>query len=132
MKSDSKTDDVKNGATESADDRSREQEATSEKEAPFGRKLFWASLGACVVARREGKRVFEYLVEQGSPLDDPVRRKAEKIKKDVGEDLHRAGEAIGRSVGKIFGRYAAPAKEDIEHLANKIDDLGKRVDKATT
>ena len=24
-------------------------------------------------------------------------------------------------MGKIFGRYAAPAKEDIEHLANKIE-----------
>ena len=119
------------GAAEAADDRS-EKEATSEEEATFGRKLFWASLGACVVARREGRRVFEYLVEQGSPFDEPVRQKAEKIRKDVGEDLHRAGEAVGRSVGKIFGRYAAPATEDIEDLASKVDDLGKWVEKATT
>lgn len=119
----SNTDDLNSGGA---------AEAAGEEEPTLGRKLFWASLGTCVVARREGRRVFEYLVEQGSPFDEPVRQKAKKIKKDVGEDLHRAGEAVGRSVGKIFGRYAAPAEGDIKDLANKVDDLGKRVEKATT
>ncbi len=105
------------------------QPSTAEPPKASGKRLYLAALGITVVAREEGRRLFEYLVERGTPMEEPVKERSAAIQKKTREDLSRAGEAIGRAVGKAFGRYAGPNREEVADLTAKVDRLDARVAK---
>ena len=93
------------------------------------RTLYRAALGAGIVVREEGGRLFDYLVERGTPLEEPLRRQAVAARQKIGKDAARGGRAINRAVGRVVRRYAGPAEEEITDLNTAADDLESRVDK---
>ncbi len=111
-------------------DTSQRQDA--EPDRTSGKRLYLAALGATVVLREEGRRLFEYLVERGAPMEEPVRERSGAVKKKAAEDLARTREAVGRAVGKAFGRYSQTDKDEMADLAAQVDRLGARVDKLST
>ena len=108
------------------------QRVEKEPDRTSGRRLYLATLGAGVVIREEGRRLFEHLVERGAPLEEPMRKRSEAVKKKAAENLTRTGEAVGRAVGKAFGRYSKADKDEMADLAAQVDRLGARVDKLST
>ena len=117
MKDEGKVD-AENGAT-----------ADEEPKDSAGRRLYLASLGAGVVLREEGSRLFEYLVERGGPLEEPVRQRARQVKEDATQGAQQVGRAVDRVVGKVFGRYAGPSRDEVDELGLQVEKLGARVDK---
>ena len=113
-------------------ERDSSQQQDAEPDRTSGKRLYLATLGATVVLREEGRRLFEYLVERGAPMEEPVGARSEAIKKKAGEDLTRTREAVGRAVGKAFGRYAHTDKDEIADLAAEVERLGARVEKLST
>ena len=105
------------------------QDPSAEPAKSSGKRLYLAALGVTVVAREDGRRLFEYLVERGTPMEEPVKERSAAIKKMAREDLARTGEAIGRAVGKTFGRYAGPNRDEVADLAAQVDRLDARVAK---
>ena len=95
----------------------------------MSKKVYLASLGLVVVLREESTRLFDHLVARGAPLEKPVRERAAAVKKEVDKDLKRTREAVGRTLGKAFGRYAAPEKDELAGLAEQVDRLGDRIEK---
>ena len=109
----------------------------AETEAPdrspsVSKKLYLAALGLAVALREESVRLFDHLVARGAPLEKPVRERTAKVKKEVGKELKRTREAMGRTMGKAFGRYAAPEKDELSGLAEQVDRLGARIEKLET
>ena len=56
------------------------------------KRLYLATLGGGVVIREESGKLFEYLVERGTPLDEPVRQHLANAR----ETIDRADRAIAR------------------------------------
>ena len=82
------------------------------------KRLYLATLGGGIVIREESGKLFEYLVERGTPLEEPVRR-------------HVAGarESINRTVGRVVRRHADPKAEEIAELSATADRLEKRMER---
>ena len=111
-------------------DTSQRQDA--EPDRTSGKRLYLAALGVTVVLREEGRRLFDYLVERGAPMEEPVRERSEAVRKKAAEDLARTRETVGRAVGKAFGRYSQADKAEMADLADQVERLGARVDKLAT
>ena len=66
------------------------------------KKIYLATLGAGVVMREEGGKLFEHLVERGTPLEEPVRQHVANAREQIDRDVTRAGQAINRAVGRVL------------------------------
>jgi hypothetical protein len=71
------------------------------------KKLYLATLGAGVVIREEGGKLFEHLVERGTPLEEPVRQHVANAREQIDRDVTLAGAAINRAVGRVLRRDSA-------------------------
>lgn len=91
------------------------------------KRLYLATLGAGVVIREESGKFFEYLVERGIPLEDPVRRYVVNARDMIDSDLTRAGKAVNRAVDRAVTRYSTPKGEEIGELTVAADRLEERM-----
>ena len=82
------------------------------------KRLYLATLGSGVVIREESGKLFEYLVERGTPLDEPVR-----------QHVANARETIDRAVGRVVRRHSDPKEEEIAELSAAADRLQERMDR---
>ena len=82
------------------------------------KRFYLATLGAGVVIREEGGKLFEYLVERGTPLEEPVR-----------EHVANAREKIDRAVGRVVRRHSDPKEEEIAELSAAADRLQERMER---
>ena len=92
------------------------------------RRLFLATLGAGVVFREESGKLFEYLVERGTPLEKPVRRRVATARETIARDVARADQAVRRAVGRIVSRHSDPRAE-IAELSEAADRLQARIER---
>ena len=93
------------------------------------KRLYLATLGAGVVIREESPRLFEYLVERGTPLEEPVRQHLANARERIDHDVERAGKAVNRAVGRVVRRYSGPKKEEIDGLSAEVDGLRERAER---
>ena len=101
---------------------------TEEGSSPL-KRLYLATLGAGIVIREEGPKLFEYLVERGAPLEEPVRQHRANARKRIEHDVERAGKAVNRAAGRVVRRYSGPKVKDVEDLSAEVDDLEKRAER---
>ena len=93
------------------------------------KKLYLATLGAGVVIREESGKLFEHLVERGTPLEEPVRQHAATARDALDRDLTRAGKAVHRAVDRVVTRYSTPKEEEIAELTVVADRIQERMEK---
>ena len=93
------------------------------------KKLYLATLGAGVVIREESGKVFEHLVERGTPLEEPVRQHVANVRDRIDRDMTRAGKAVNRAVDRVVTRYSAPKEEEIAELSVAADRLQERMER---
>ena len=93
------------------------------------KRLYLATLGTGVVVREESPKLFEYLVERGTPVEEPVRQHLTKARERIDRDVERAGKAVNRAVGRVVRRYSGPKEEDVEELSAEVDDLEERAER---
>ena len=101
---------------------------TEEGPSPL-KRLYLATLGAGVVIREESPKLFEYLVERGTPLEEPVRQHVADARERIDRDVERAGKAVNRAVGRVVRRYSRAKEEDVEELSAEVDDLEERAER---
>ena len=82
------------------------------------KRLYLATLGGGVVIREESGKLFEYLVERGTPLEEPVRR-----------HVANAREKINRAVGRVVSRHSDPKAAEIADLSAAADRLQERMER---
>ncbi len=93
------------------------------------KKLYLATLGAGVVIREESPKLFEYLVERGTPLEEPVRQHLANARERIDHDVERAGKAVNRAVGRVVRRYSRAKEDEIDELSAEVDDLEERAER---
>jgi polyhydroxyalkanoate synthesis regulator phasin len=91
------------------------------------KKLYLASLGGGVVIQEESGKLFEYLVERGTPLEEPVRQRVANARDQIARDVKRAGKAVNRAVGRVVSRHSSPKDEEIAELSAAVDRLQDRM-----
>ena len=93
------------------------------------KRLYLATLGAGVVIREEGPKLFEYLVDRGTPLEEPVRQHVADARERIDRDVEPAGKAVNRAVGRVVRRYSGAKEEDVEELSAEVGDLEERAER---
>ena len=68
--------------------------------------------------REESGKLFEYLVERGTPLEEPVR-----------QHVANAREKIDLAVGRVVRRHSDPKEEELADLSAAADRLQERMDR---
>ena len=82
------------------------------------KRIYLATLGGGVVIREESGKLFEYRVERGTPLEEPVR-----------QHVANAAEAVNRAVGRVVNRHSDPKAEEIAKLSAEADRLRERIER---
>ncbi|MCH7748976.1 MAG: hypothetical protein E2P06_08930 [Acidobacteria bacterium] len=82
------------------------------------KKLYLAMLGGGIVILEESGKLFEYLVERGTPLEEPVR-----------QHVATARETIDRAVDRVVSRHTDPKGVEIAELSKAADRLQERMDR---
>ena len=82
------------------------------------KKLYLATLGGGIVIREESGKLFDYLVERGTPLEEPVRR-----------HVANAREKIDRAVGRVVSRHSTPKAGEVAELSAEADRLQERMER---
>ena len=93
------------------------------------KRLYLATLGGGVVIREESGKLFEYLVERGTPVEEPVRQHVAHAREKIDRDVARAGTAVNRAVGRVVSRHSDPKREEITELSAAVDRLQERMDR---
>ncbi len=93
------------------------------------KRLYLATMGSGVVIREESGKLFEYLVERGTPLEEPVRQHVANAREQIARDLARAGKAVNRAVDRVVRRHADPKEEEIAELSAAADRLQERMER---
>ena len=91
------------------------------------KKLYLATLGAGVVIREESGKLFEHLVERGTPLEEPVRQHVASAREKIDRDVTRAAKAVNRAVDRVVTRYSNPKEKEIAELTVAADRLEERM-----
>ncbi len=82
------------------------------------KRLYLATLGGGIVIREESGKLFEYLVERGTPLEEPVR-----------QHVANALEKIEHAVGRVVSRHSDPKEAEIAELSAAADRLEERMER---
>ena len=82
------------------------------------KKLYLATLGGGIVVKEESSKLFQYLVERGTPLEEPVRRR-----------VVDAREKIDRAVGRVVSRHSTPKAGEVAELSAEADRLQERMER---
>ena len=93
------------------------------------RRLYLATLGGGVVVREQSGKLFEYLVERGTPLEEPVAQYVANARENIERDVARAGKAVNRAVGRAGSRHSDPKGEEIAELSAAADRLQERMER---
>ena len=93
------------------------------------KRLYLATLGGGVVIQEESGKLFEYLVERGTPLEEPVRQRVVNAREKIERDVARAGKAVNRAVGRVVSRHSDPKGEEVAELSEAADRLQERMDR---
>ena len=93
------------------------------------RRLYLATLGAGVVIQEESGKLFEYLVERGTPLEEPVRQRVVNAREQINRDVARAGKAVDRAVSRVVSRRSDPRGDEIAELSAAADRLQERMER---
>jgi poly(hydroxyalkanoate) granule-associated protein len=115
-----------------------------------GHQVWLAGLGALARAQREGPKLFESLVEEGSAIEkrqrDNVRHLAQDAWKDLRETVDtRTAEARGKAtealdnleeifqtrVQKALQQLGMPTSHEIGALSRKVNELNRSVQALT-
>ena len=82
------------------------------------KKIYQATLGGGAVIKEESVKLFDYLVERGAPLEEPVR-----------QHVANAREKIDRAVGRAVNRSSNQEEEKIAELSAAADRLRERAER---
>ncbi len=93
------------------------------------KRLYLATLGGGIVIREQSGTLFEYLVERGAPLEEPVRQHVANAREKIDRDVARAGKAVKRAVDRLVSRHSDPQGEEIAELSAAADRLQKRMER---
>lgn len=120
------------------------------------REIWLAGLGAFNVAQHEGSRIleeggriFDKLVAEGSRLEararkdveaamndlrgemesrmEGVRQQADAVRKQAADNWDRLEKIFEDRVARSLTRLGIPSREDVDHLAEKVQVLSRRV-----
>jgi len=116
----------------------------------IGQQIWLAGLGAVAQAQREGPKLFESLVAEGSEFQDAQREKVQERTSDLLNDLRskldsrtagvrgKATETIDNLEGilqtrvlKALQQLGVPTSQEIEALARKVKELNRSVQALT-
>ena len=86
------------------------------------KRLYLATLGSGDAIREESGKLFERMVERGTPLEEPVRQHVADAREQIARDVKRA-------VGRVVSRHADPKEEEIAELSAATDRLQERMER---
>jgi len=99
-------------------------------------KVWLAGLGALSMAEEEGGKLFKSLIKKGEAMEKRGKQRVEKAKgtvsgvKTVAESYWETFEkAVDDKVTAVIRRLGVPTKDEIEKLANKVEELTGNIDK---
>jgi poly(hydroxyalkanoate) granule-associated protein len=100
-----------------------------------GRNVWLASMGAVAQVEKEGRDLFDTLVERGrkvetrqfKALDRTVARTSERVR-DLSEKVQERVEVGARGV---LHRLGLPTRDDLEALSSRLAALSQKIDRAT-
>ena len=96
------------------------------------RKLWLAGLGTLAAAKDAGTKVFQNLVDRGAEFEERnrprVTRTVETARGKVKEAWGKVGHGFDERVSSVLDRTKAPAREDIENLAQRVERLSDSVE----
>ena len=117
------------------------------------RKLWLAGLGAVSLARKQGTKLVETLVDEGEQfrarsekyvtgVSRDVRRATTDVEKQIrgfvtpirkrAEDTVRRFEgAVSDRLGDLLGRFGVPSKSEIEELSDRVGTLNREIKSGT-
>ena len=122
-------------------------EATSARDLPqavldSSHQIWLAGLGAFVKAQREGMKVFENLVEQGTRIEkktrqaaaetaaaaqDAARTKAKEMQKMAGGTWDKLEKVFEERVERALSKLGVYTQNDVQKLATRVDELSTAV-----
>jgi poly(hydroxyalkanoate) granule-associated protein len=101
-----------------------------------GRRVWLAGLGAVGEVGKEGRALFDRLVERGRPLEDKQKKVAADVKERTTKVVREAQKLVGDTVGYetrgIFKRLGLMTREDLTVLTARVESLSKRIDEILT
>lgn len=101
-----------------------------------GRRVWLAGLGAVNEVGKEGRALFDRLVERGRPLEDKQKKAAADVKERATKAVREARKLVGDTVEYetrgIFKRLGLMTKEDFTVLTARVESLSKRIDEILT
>lgn len=100
------------------------------------RHIWLAGLGAAILAREEGSRIFDNLVQKGEEIEKRSGSPVTKVKDGLKEATKKASDTWDTFAQKFDDQVAAslhrigvPTREEIATLTRRVDALIASVDK---
>ena len=95
------------------------------------RQIWLAGLGAYSLAETEGNKLFRSLVTEGESLEGRIRavaeEKADQVRVKVTHARDKLEQVFEKRVAQALEALAVPAKDDVEALSRKIEELSVRI-----
>jgi poly(hydroxyalkanoate) granule-associated protein len=100
------------------------------------RNLWLAGLGAVGEVGKEGRALFDRLVERGRPLEDRQKKVAAEVRERTNKVVREAQKLVSDTVGYetrgVLKRLGWMTKEDFTVLTARVESLSKRIDEILT
>jgi poly(hydroxyalkanoate) granule-associated protein len=97
-----------------------------------GRSLWLAGLGAVAELEKEGKGLFDQLVERGRPLEHRGKQAVDEIGGQANAKLREMGQLmrdqVRYDVKRVLTRVGLPTSEDFSQLAVRLEALSLKID----
>ena len=92
------------------------------------KKTLLAGLGTVVITRSKAREIMQKMVDQGKITSEEADRFTREMM-DTGEkEFNELGEQISSSLSKVPSTLNLAAKDSLDQLLAKVDNLEKRVD----
>jgi poly(hydroxyalkanoate) granule-associated protein len=100
-----------------------------------GRNVWLAGMGAVAKVEKEGRDLFDTLVERGrkveksqfKALDRTVARTSERVR-EVSEKVQ---EQVEERAKEVLHRLGLPTRDDLETLSGRLAALSQKIDRVT-
>lgn len=101
-----------------------------------GRSIWLAGLGAFARAEREGREVFDQLVERGRSVETRQFKAIDRTVARTSDHLKEWSDKVQNTVQDGFQgmlhRVGLPSRQDLDHLTARIQTLSKKVDQVSS
>ena len=97
--------------------------------------MWLAGIGAVAKFEKEGRELFDSLVERGRKVEKPQFKALDRIvartSERVGEVSEKVQDQVEQRARRMLHRLGLPTREDLETLSGRLAALSQKIDRVT-